>query len=238
MNGDLGACDEKRSLISWHACSSVGKALAACLPAFSFDVVGIVAGYAVYELATQHAQPKRLLTFGNHMSIPGRCYGIASTPDGSAIYVSGKNCVRAFDADGNSKYSISWQDQAKREVWRVAFDNSGLVYLASYSDDVEIREVGPMSMYRGRFAIPPSECRKRDAPKPRHVNIAIRSDRVYVSRDNHVHAFDLLGHHLFTLGGHGVRDEQLDRPTAVAISSTRELFVSDANNRCIKVRFV
>ena len=113
---------------------SIGQALADTLPSFSFDIVGLVAGYIVFGTATPGAQPKHLLTLGLKGVYKGQftraCHAVACAPNGN-VWVSDASGVQVFDDEGRYLSRVPVYGC----FTCIAFDTNGQVFLCDTDND-------------------------------------------------------------------------------------------------------
>jgi hypothetical protein len=109
----------------------IGTALSEVLRRFSFDVVGIVAGYLVSGIATAGAEPKLCLSIGScgHRdgAFIGGCCAIACASDGK-LWTSDGRRVQVFDSEGEFLFRVPYNFQSPVDI--AIDDASGEAFIA------------------------------------------------------------------------------------------------------------
>lgn len=205
-----------------YVCRPVGEALAAELAAFSLDVVGIVAAYLVCVPATAGAKAQLLCSFGSDV-LRGECFGIATSPDCSRIWVSDCQTLAVFDADGKHLSTVKSNTHGVMEG--VVFDSDGRAFVVSQSrgcvlvcdqDGSVQRTIGSYGRGNGLLNHP--------------RRIALHGELLFVANtgNNRISMFNkATGAFVRSCGGYGDGDGQFQNPVGVAVSAAGEVFVGD-----------
>lgn len=212
-------------------CSAVGEELATALSAFSLDIVGIVAGYAVFGVARAHAKPLVLTKFDIRLqaSLSPGCYSIAVSPDGKQIWASAGKKLIVYNAEGQHQFTITRVQSFSDPSGCLAIDSDGSVFVSSFLHSVVFVLQADGSFVRS-ISSNGSAPGKIDCPR----GIAFHNDRLLVT-DGVNERISIFNKH----SGEFVRLWKPSKwPSHVAVSPAGEVFVSVPREDCVQVCFL
>lgn len=114
-------------------CSRVGEELAQALHWLSFDVVGLIAGYVMYNLATTNSKPRQLLSFTLDVGEPDGDFDVHAIACDSAkrIWTTAVGSVLVYSEDGMFLFTAAMDDLV--DATGVCIDEkAGEVFVVDY----------------------------------------------------------------------------------------------------------
>lgn len=210
------------------------------LPVFSLDLVGLIASYLVFGVATPNSKPKLLSYFGKYVDQvigPGQfkwaVYSIAVCPYTSNVWVGHFDGVQIFDEHHDFIRRVA-QDELSWRCAGIAFDSNREVYIVNNGKgyvlvcDIEgnvLRRIGQEKKFNS----------------PWSVAVDGKGLVYVVDQDTRVKVFNRDGSFVRAIGEPGSADGQLKSPTGIALlpkDEGHEVFVVDQYNHRIQARFV
>jgi hypothetical protein len=214
-----------------------GQTLADSLAAFSLDVVGIVASYAVIGGPTPGATPVTLTTFGSqnggdHAAFRVGCAAFARCPDGT-VWVTQQRQICIVNNEDKVLPSVV-EFQFSWGCTGMAFDTNGQVFFTDVGADQVVacrwrdghvtRVFGETGALTGQFSRP--------------FGIAVDGQGLLYVTDqcnSRVQVFQRNGTFVRQIGGAGANNGQFSMPLGIAFSAAGELWVCDAHNHRLQV---
>ena len=218
-----------------NGCSAIGEALAETITVFSLDLVGVIAAYVVFGVATSGAKPSHLFTFGPEGDGDGQdyggCYSLACSSNGN-VFVGDRRGCQMFSSEGKFVLRFA-KGNFTSSCWGIALDTNGEVFLADSNghrivvcreDGTFVRSFGSYGCGNGQFNSP--------------MGLAVDGNGllfVVYSGNHRVQVLRRDGSFVRAFGSRGSGDGQLNYPRGVAVNAAAEVFVADQFNFRVQV---
>ena len=219
--------------------SAVGEALADALSVFSLDVVGVVADYVVWGVATAESTPSHLFSFGSegtdYGKFTGGCYSLAFSSDGNIWVGDGRGC-QMFSSEGKFVRRTAGGNFTA-SCWGIAFDSNGEVFLADTGGH-RILVCRLDSSFVRSFVRSFGSERNGEVQFMWPRGLAVDGNGQLFAADSGNHRVQVLrrdGSFVRAFGSFGSGDGQLRRPYGIAFSAAAEVFISDSDNHRVEV---